>query len=121
MSDTESKNPNTRADEVPTGKNVMFSFRLPRAELDSLEQAAATAGMPISEYLRKVAGMRPDASVLAHPQYGVSIGTTYSQSGTLVTWSETTPNVSAAGAEASREVTEQAARETQATLQPKDE
>jgi mobilization protein NikA len=121
MSDTESKSANTRPDETQAGKNVMFSFRLPRAELDSLEQAAAAAGMPISEYLRKVAGMRPDASVLAHPQFSVSIGTTYSQSGTLVTWTETTPTGSAAGAEATREVTEEAARKMQESLQPKDE
>lgn len=68
--------------------STAFTFRLPRQELAALEQAALSAGLSVSEYLRKSAAYRPTTSVLARPQVNVSVGTPYSQYGTSVVWSE---------------------------------
>jgi hypothetical protein len=68
--------------------STAFTFRLPREELAALEQAAAQAGLSVSEYLRKAAALRPATSVLARPQFNLSVSTPYFQSGTMVTWSE---------------------------------
>lgn len=81
----------SRSDERALGSTV-FTFRLPREELAALEKAAAEAGFTVSEYLRKAAAMRPATSILARPQINLSINTPYSQSGTLVTWSEAQAN-----------------------------
>lgn len=68
--------------------STAFTFRLPREELAALEQAAAQVGLSVSEYLRKAAALRPTNSVLARPQFNLSVSTPYFQSGTMVTWSE---------------------------------
>jgi len=69
-------------------QSTAFTFRLPREELIALEQAASQAGLSVSEYLRKAAALRPALSVLARPQFNLSVGTPYSQYGSLVTWNE---------------------------------
>lgn len=75
--------------EKQVSQNTAFTFRLPREELMALEQAATNAGLSVSEYLRRAVALRPTMSVLARPQYNVSISTPYFQYGSLVTWSET--------------------------------
>jgi len=72
-------------------KNAVFTFRLPREELEAIERIAAEANMTMSEFLRKAAAMKPTASILERPQFSLSLVTPYGQSGTLVTWSEGAP------------------------------
>lgn len=75
--------------EDRTSHNATFTFRLPREELASIEQAATEAGISVAEYVRKSVAMRPAISVLAKPQYNLAIGTPFFQGGTAITWNET--------------------------------
>ncbi len=80
--------------EERAARNIMFTFRLPKAELEALERAAAEAGVPISEYLRQAAALHPSSTVLVRPQYSLSVNTPYAQSGDIMTWSDTSVTTS---------------------------
>jgi len=74
-------------------KDTAFTFRLPREEMEALENAANKAGLSIAEYLRKSVAMRPALTVLARPQFNLSVNLPYVQYGALVTWSETQSDI----------------------------
>ena len=100
-------------DHTRTPKSVMFTFRLPQEELTTIKQAAAAEGMPLSEYLRKAATSRSESATPTQLQYGYMVGTAYAQSGSLATWSDASPQVSAESERASKDATKQAEAETE--------
>jgi len=66
---------------------VMFTFRLPKSELEALREAAKAAGLPMSEYLRKAAaqGTFPMPRT-QQAQVGYSIATPGLQFGEFIDW-----------------------------------
>lgn len=74
--------------EERLSRSTVYNIRLSREELAALEQQANEEGLTVAEYLRKSAAMRPLSSVLAQPQYNLSVSTPYFQYGALATWSE---------------------------------
>ncbi len=79
----------TLENEERASRSTVYNIRLPREELATLEQQAREEGLTVAEYLRKSAAMRPLSSVLAQPQYSLSVSTPYFQYSALATWSET--------------------------------
>jgi hypothetical protein len=69
-------------------RSTVYNIRLPREELAALELEAEEEGLTVAEYLRKSAALHPLSSVLAQPQFNLSVSTPYFQYGSLVTWSE---------------------------------
>ena len=68
---------------------VMFTFRLSRAELDTLKGMARNAGKPVSDYLRDAAKQRIDGSMAARSQVGIHGGLPGAcMIASLFTWSE---------------------------------
>ena len=79
---------NTIDNEERVSRSTVYNIRLSREELAILEQGAEEEGLTVAEYLRKSAALRPLSSVLAQPQFNLSVSTPYFQYGSLVTWSE---------------------------------
>lgn len=76
-------------EEVKGSRNAVFTFRLPREELESLTRAAELAGESATEYVRKAIKMRQErVDLMADPQGAFAVGTQYMQTGSMVSWTE---------------------------------